>query len=369
MRSGSGRTIGRPTAAWRLLAVLFALTMIAAACGDDDGDDTAASGSDSASASASASGSASEPSTEESDEATDSGSASEPAEQGGDVETVAFTDDLGRTVDVPVDPQRIIAFNEFSHAEPLLALGAPLIGMTDQGGGEFNPPTAAAYDVSGVTSVGAFAELNVEVIADLQPDLILAYSHTGEWYHNIEVEILQEIAPTVALNENKTRDDFHRAVAELVGYTDEFEAQRTAYFDRVEEVKAKLPADLSVLVIASPFDGNISIHSITNPNPTSAIPTDLGIPMPAAAQADDIYVSISPELILEEFQADVILYEARGAEVVDTPLWDQLPAVQAGQVYSVDTAAGTSYLHSLQVLDEIEGYLVGADASVVDEAG
>ncbi|MEM9564411.1 MAG: ABC transporter substrate-binding protein [Actinomycetota bacterium] len=335
-------------AALRFVGALVAFALVAAACGDDDGD-TAASASGSASASAS--------------EPAEDASASEPAEAA----TVSFTDDLGRTVDVPVDPQRIIAFNEFSHAEPLLALGAPLIGMTDQGGGEFNPPTAAAYDVSGVTSVGGFSELNVEVITELQPDLILAYSHTGEWYHNVDVEVLQEIAPTVALNENKTRDDFHRAVAELVGYTDEFEEQREAYFARIDELKPQLSEDLSVLVIASPWEGGISIHSISNPNPTSAIPTDLGITMPAVAQADDIYVDVSPELILEEFQADVIFYEARGASVVETPLWEELPAVQAGQVYSIDTAAGTSYLHSLAVLDEMEAFLLDADPTVVAE--
>lgn len=341
----------------RTLALLAALSLVAAACGGD-GDD------DSSSASAVAADSLSASQADEGE-----GEASESADGDGEAEsgTRTFTDDLGREVDVPIDPQRIIAFNEFSHAEPLLALGAPLIGMTDQGGGEFNPPTAAAYDTSGIVSVGGFAELNVETIAELEPDLIIAYSHTGEWYHNVEVDVLQEIAPTVALNENKTRDDFHRTVAELVGYDDEFEAQRAAYFDRIDEVAAALPDDLSVLVIASPWDGNISIHSVNNPNPTSAIPVDLGVMMPAVAQAEGIYVDVSPELILEEFQADVILYEARGADVVDTPLWDELPAVQAGQVYSVDTAAGTSYAHSLEVLAEIESYLIDADSSVVDE--
>ncbi|MEM9747642.1 MAG: ABC transporter substrate-binding protein [Actinomycetota bacterium] len=354
----------------RLLALGLSAALVVAACGSDDDSADDASASESASesdtGSATDSASASEPSSD-SASASGSGSASASA-PAADGDTKSFTDDLGRTVEVPVDPQRIVAFNEFSHVEPLLALGAPVVGSTVQGDGEINAPTAAAYDVSGITGIGGFAELNVEAIADLDPDLILAYSNGGQWFHNVEPEVLQEIAPTVALDENKTRDDFHRAVAELVGYTDEFEEQRIAYFDRIEEVRSQLPDGLSVVVLAGPFDGNISIHSITNPNPTASIPTDLGLPMPPAAQAEDIYVSVSPELILEEFEADVILYEARGAEVVDTRLWNELPAVQAGQAYSVETAAGTSYLHSMDVLAEIEGFLVDADASVVDES-
>ncbi|MEM9714824.1 MAG: hypothetical protein AAGA17_21565, partial [Actinomycetota bacterium] len=121
-----------PTVVWRLSAVLLVLAAAASACGDaDDGESTSSteSGVDAAPVADDGDTDVSRPDTTLPVDADDTGG-------GGDgIAMKSFTDDMGRTVDVPVEPQRIVAINEFSHAEPLLALGAPLIGMTDQGGG------------------------------------------------------------------------------------------------------------------------------------------------------------------------------------------------------------------------------------------
>ncbi len=45
-------------------------------------------------------------------------------------EVRSFTDDLGRTIDVPAQPRRIVALQEFGPGEAVLALGGPLVGLT-----------------------------------------------------------------------------------------------------------------------------------------------------------------------------------------------------------------------------------------------
>lgn len=280
-------------------------------------------------------------------------------------------DEPGRSVDVPAQPQRIVALQEFGPGEAVLALGGPLVGLTvDSDIDEFNPPTAEAYDLSGVEPVGGYATLNVAAIRALQPDLILADAIGGEYFHDVEIEILQAVAPTVVLDGMLGNAGYHDKVARLLGREDELERQRTAYERRVEEIRAELPEGLSVVLTSGIFEGNVSVYSASNPNPLLAAVLDLGLDMPAITEPpapSDIDIQVSPELILEEnFASDVVLVEDRGPEVTQTPLWSRLPAAEAGQVHEVPTPAGTSYRTALDIVNTRAPFLTAADASVVD---
>ena len=84
-------------------------------------------------------------------------------------DTVVYTDDYNRTVQVPVAPQRVVSTSP-AVTEIIYALGGEelLVGRTD-----FctYPPEAAL-----VESIGGISNLNVEKIVSLNPDIVISGS-------------------------------------------------------------------------------------------------------------------------------------------------------------------------------------------------
>ncbi|MBP5645443.1 MAG: ABC transporter substrate-binding protein, partial [Bacteroidales bacterium] len=84
-------------------------------------------------------------------------------------DTVVYTDDYNRTVQVPVAPQRVVSTSP-AVTEIIYALGGQelLVGRTD-----FctYPPEAAS-----VESIGGISNLNVEKIVSLNPDIVISGS-------------------------------------------------------------------------------------------------------------------------------------------------------------------------------------------------
>ncbi len=87
--------------------------------------------------------------------------------------TDTVTDDYGRTVVVPAQPQRVVSLSP-AVTEILFALGAGdlLVGRTD-----FctYPPEAAL-----IPSIGGISNLNIEKILSLNPDLVISGSMVGK---------------------------------------------------------------------------------------------------------------------------------------------------------------------------------------------
>ena len=96
---------------------------------------------------------------------------------GGHKETTALndtvTDDYGRIVVVPTQPQRVVSLSP-AVTEILFALGAQdlLVGRTD-----FCVYPAEAQDIP---SIGGISNLNIESILSMQPDLVISGSMVGK---------------------------------------------------------------------------------------------------------------------------------------------------------------------------------------------
>lgn len=96
---------------------------------------------------------------------------------GGPKEQVAVsdtvTDDYGRTVVVPTQPQRVVSLSP-AVTEIIYALGAQelLVGRTD-----FCEYPAEAQDIP---SIGGISNLNIESILALNPDLVISGSMVGK---------------------------------------------------------------------------------------------------------------------------------------------------------------------------------------------
>ena len=126
-----------------LLAALLAALAVAMACGDDDGDTTATTtGTSTATASPAA------------------------TEDGGSTDdTIEVTDMLGRTVEVPVGVQRIVALSPTA-VEYVYAVGGTVVGRSSS---VTFPAEAAA-----ATDIGSAYTPSMEAVLALEPDLIVA---------------------------------------------------------------------------------------------------------------------------------------------------------------------------------------------------
>ena len=137
---------------------------------------------------------------------------------------LTITDDNGRKVTIEKEPQRIVSLAP-SITETLFFIGAgdKLVGVTQWAD---YPP-----QVEKITKVGGYGKYaNIEIIASLKPDLILADSMSLSI-----LDKLEEIAPVVIVNPTSI-DDIYRKI-ELIGKIVNRESEAKAV---VEFMKAKV---------------------------------------------------------------------------------------------------------------------------------
>lgn len=115
-------------------------------------------------------------------------------------QTRAFTDDLGRTVQVPVRPQRIVSLHDLDITLPLIELGVMPVashGRVRPDGTRFLRAgkllTGVDFDTAPIAFIGANA-IDIEAVAAAKPDLIIT-SPTRD----TPVSQLERIAPTVSI--------------------------------------------------------------------------------------------------------------------------------------------------------------------------
>ena len=166
-------------------------------------------------------------------------------------DTRPYTDDLGRTVDVPTTPQRIVTLHDSSLTVPLVELGIIPVGAFSRKG-EAGPFMRGAATLTGVTfensdiaDVGG-SPADLEAIAALNPDLIITSS-----FQEASVEQLSLIAPTVVVEDNvrgelATFDD----IAVLTGTEAKLAILKSRYEAQVNQIKAVLAGrDISASII------------------------------------------------------------------------------------------------------------------------
>ncbi|WP_107839918.1 AraC family transcriptional regulator [Metasolibacillus meyeri] len=124
------------------------------------------------------------------------------------VATHIVTDGVGREVEIPVEPQRIVTDQ---YLEILVALDTPPVGA-----GEHVLRTDYMKDyIDGIESIGL--PVNMESVLQLKPDLIITTAEPGKEAEKLEG--LEKIAPTVVVPWLNGEDMYAqmRAVAKLIG--------------------------------------------------------------------------------------------------------------------------------------------------------
>lgn len=260
------------------------------------------------------------------------------------------------TAEVPLVPTRVLPLDA-NELEQVVALGFDPVGTIP----DRSPVLPdSAYDVpSAMTDA---YEVDLETIATLDPDVILGPT----FYVDDVYDQLRALAPTISIDRPtfaNWKDDL-RFVAEALGRPQRAEELLADYDRRVGEVRAAIGEDrLAGLTVSTfrPFgDDGIYIFIASFAN---TVLDDVGVRRPPGPDRELPPGEERIELSLEELSlldADVIIHGkldiGAPSSVDDSPLYQRLPAVQAGRVIEVDAGAWNqgSVLAAMRILDDLQ---------------
>lgn len=253
--------------------------------------------------------------------------------------TRTVTDDTGREVVIPVDPQRIVSLRGEQITAPLIELGASLVGAGGSVSPSVNggqPYVRGAFDIldfrfetSNVAFVGTDGAFDVEAIAGLRPDLIIAPAVADV---TDRLPQLEAIAPTVLLifatNDPRLTDantslDRYRRVADWSGRLDRFLELETVFAERLARYRAIVQATIGdpANVVVSHIDnhGVGTYQVLRHYDMLTEMIDALGFSYPAiVAEAAGPNVAMSAEL-LPQLQTDFLISTYRSSNENDYP--------------------------------------------------
>jgi iron complex transport system substrate-binding protein len=322
----------------RLVASLFAMSLIAMGCGDDA---AKTAGSE--------------------EVAVEATSAAETTVASPDTTLAGGTTARPDTV-VPASdgvPQRVISLSPTS-TETLFAIGAgPQVIAVDEYSNFPAEALAVPHDLSGFTP-------NVEAIAKLKPDLVIHDGTTDLGAQLDTLGIAHLPAPAAA-----TFDDMYAQIERLGAVT--------GHIAEAAELVSNMNIDITAAVaaVSAPSEPRTYFHEIDKTLYSVRSATFLGevyslfglVNIADAAEGDKPYPQLSPEFVISANPDLIFLSDAAYGESVETvaarPGWADLSAVKNGGVVAVD--ADISSRWGPRVVDYVEA--VGKALSALPVAG
>lgn len=300
----------------------------------------------------------------------------------------SFTDGLGETIELERRPERVVA--QVGAAVALWDLGVRPVGVFGpQHLADGSPdPALGRLDLDQVTSVGeAYGEINLEALAELQPDLIVTASY-GEpsesnpegtyWYVVPEqADQVREIAPIAVVTVvGRPLDEVLDSWAEMgeaLGAdleADDVVAARERFTAASDGLRAAVEekAGLQALLVSGAEDGMYVSHPQSAPDAWYFTNLGLDIVTPEI-DVSEFFELLSWERV-DQYPADLLLYDARGQaytrdQLMAEPTFAALPAAEAGQLAPWRVEAPYSHLTYAQVLEELTTAVRDADPDIV----
>ncbi len=239
-----------------------------------------------------------------------------------------YIDDLGRTVEIPTRPTRVVSLAP-SLTEFLAGAADLLVAITTA---DDYPPA-----VNEITQIGAFP-LNNEAVVAQSPDLILATNQVNSPH---DIEPISELGIPAVFFTFESVDDIILAVHK-VGDLLAVESTAQAAADELAARWARLqsasttPGSRPKLLLLIGYDILYAFggESYTNEMITRAGAESVtsGLPGQSAVLSDEFVLGSEPDIIVvagePNFDPDDMLEYH--------PTWDVLPAVRDKRVYSID---------------------------------
>jgi iron complex transport system substrate-binding protein len=250
-----------------------------------------------------------------------------------------FDDDRGNHLEVPDRPARILAYAQA--AQTLANLGVPVVGYF---GSQHHADSEAQPAVSDldVPSVGSGDTVDHDLIATLQPDLIVGVSYAGEVYGVSETVAakLADVAPILLIRIAGEPD-----LETIIG---RFHELAQALTDDARDDEVSLRTTLARLTEAVRQQPGVRVLALSGGTPTDAYVANPAY-WPSLRLLADAGVSFAPTTATGGWEvvkwtdlgtshaADILLYDQRPNSLGDEqlaaiPEWAELSAVQAGQV-------------------------------------
>jgi iron complex transport system substrate-binding protein len=238
---------------------------------------------------------------------------------------------------VPLNPTCIVAAGS-GYLDHLLALGVKPCGAAHGPGGS-GFPSYLAEQLQDVAYVGGTLEVNLEAVAALSPDLIIAMhpAHSeGEFK-----TLFDPIAPTVYLNEPWANwRNTMREIGLLLGKEQAAEQAIAAFDAKIAAASATLDqttGEEKVLFLRV-LPSEIRIYGTSSPT-GDLLFNRLGLSPSALVPVGENATAISMELIPQLDAEHIFLLDQTEdgmAALKASSLWQTVPAVTKGQVYPVD---------------------------------
>lgn len=296
------------------------------------------------------------------------GSAGTPA-TAAETGTRTVTDATGNEVEVPAAPQRVVT-THYAATQSVYDLDVPLVGQ-----GTFEPniiPEENAEEVEAVPVVTSGQEVDVEQVAGLEPDLILAPNITEE---DVLAQ-LRDVAPVYVFTlRGGDRADWQQRVEEVadaLNRTDRVAELRGDLEGRQEDL-AREYADVidgTVVGVVAAYEEN-NFYAWGQDNMTGTLLMPLGFTWSAQENAavagePEAEATVSTERLTSTLgDADVLFVDTNLRNEVNpfmqsvqaTSLYQQLPAVQNDRAFPLGKATVAGYTDANYTLDQVESAL------------
>ncbi|KAA0966315.1 iron-hydroxamate ABC transporter substrate-binding protein [Sporosarcina sp. ANT_H38] len=259
----------------------------------------------------------------------------------------SLIDAMGHEVTIPANPERILA----SYLEDnLVALGIMPIAQwsINDGAGVQSYLQEYLKDVPTIPS-----DLPFEVVTSLTPDLILMGS--SQAVEGSKYDQYNKIAPTFVVEEENNGDWREQLVSmgDIFGKQEEAKKVLDEYEVKSEESKKLIHESVGSESAAAIWLVNDSFYIVgENVSSGAVLYGDLGLSTPSVVKeisstATGNWSANSLER-LAELDADHIFLinsdKGNGAEMLQDPIWENIPAVKNGHIY--EYGSETSWLYS-----------------------
>jgi len=225
----------------------------------------------------------------------------------------SFTDDLGRVVEVPRHPQRIVSLHDLDITIPLIELGVPPVashGRTRPDGSHFIRSSALLtgidFDNSSIKFIGT-ADIDIEAIVAEKPDLIITQPGRGT-----PIEQLEKIAPTVSIDHlDGGAPQIYRKLAQLTGTEARYAILERRYQEEIAQIKRMIDTQhISVAVIQA---NQGKINALHTYHSLGRVLRDAGFKFPPLIDSipEGKRIDVSAER-LPEMDADFVFATWRG---------------------------------------------------------
>lgn len=293
-----------------------------------------------------------------------------------------YADGGGKTVTLPDVPKRIVAHANV--AAGLIPLGIRPVGIYVDGPVK-DDPSLRGLDLSGIAILGeAWGEIDIEKLAAVQPDLIVAeYWPLEKAYSGMEAgaadgSLIEQIAPVAGPVQGDSTEALiqdYEALAALLGadLSDPQIAADKAAFEKAkaafQQAVASKPG-LDVLAVWAGTDALYVASAAGSAELSDFVRWGLHVISPEIADDRGYWETLSWENV-DRYQPDLVLVDDRAGPATRAvaeaqPTWTTIRAVAKGQVGDWPAFWMRNYKVYAEQLDKLTATINATDETVGD---